>query len=59
MDWTSIVWIIAIGLMIVWLLPRAKHMAQNSPKGSASDWMSFIVPIIGVVLFVIVLIMLA
>ncbi len=56
MHWTNILWAIALAMMIIWLLPRARHAAQNSPKGSASDWMGFILPIAGVVLFIILLI---
>jgi len=38
------------------LLPRAKHMLANSPKGSKSDWIGALIPIGLVVLFVLVLI---
>jgi hypothetical protein len=31
-------------------------MVKESPKGSASDWMGFIVPIVVIVLFIILLI---
>jgi hypothetical protein len=31
-------------------------MVKNSPKGSASDWMGFIVPMAAIVLFIILLI---
>jgi hypothetical protein len=42
--------------MFFFILPSAKHMVKNSPKGSASDWMGFIVPMTVVVLFIILLI---
>jgi protein-S-isoprenylcysteine O-methyltransferase Ste14 len=36
--------------------PRVKEAVQNSPKGSAKDWLGLLLPIGGVVLFVLVLI---
>jgi hypothetical protein len=42
--------------MIVFLLPRAKHMLQNSPKGSSEDWRTVILLLGGVVLFIWILI---
>ena len=49
-------WAILLGIMIIWLFPRAKQMLKHSPKGSSSDWRDAILPLIGVVLFVILLI---
>lgn len=54
--WMKIGWAILLGIMIIWLFPRAKHMLKHSPKGDSSDWRSAILPLIGVVLFVILLI---
>ena len=56
MDWLKIASAIALIAMFFIILPSAKHMAKNSPKGSASDWMGFIVPMTVVVLFIILLI---
>jgi len=42
--------------MFFFILPSAKKMVKNSPKGSISDWMGYIVPMAVVVLFIIVLI---
>ena len=39
--------------------PRLGSALRDSPKGSAQDWLSLLLPIGGVVLFVAVLIMLA
>jgi hypothetical protein len=33
-------------------------MLENSPKGSSSDWMSFLIPVIAIILFVMLLIQL-
>lgn len=56
MDWTKILWAVALVAMLVVLIPRAKYMLKNSPKGSSEDWKAFMLPIAGVVLFVIFLI---
>lgn len=41
--------------MIIFIFPRMKHAIKNSPKGTMQDWMAYIIPIIGVILFVILL----
>jgi len=42
--------------MAIFLFPRAKHMMKNSPKGSSSDWQTFLLLILGVGLFVVLLV---
>ncbi len=56
MDWVKIGSALFMLAMVIYLFPRAKAAIQNSPKGSSQDWMSFVIPIVGVVLFIIVLI---
>jgi hypothetical protein len=56
MDWLKIGSAILLIAMFFFILPSAKRMVKNSPKGSASDWMGFIVPMAAVVLFIILLI---
>ena len=56
MDWLKIVSGIALVAMFFYLLPRAKEMVKNSPKGSMQDWMGYIIPMAGIVLFIILLI---
>lgn len=56
MDWLKILSALFLGIMLIWLLPRAKQMIKNSPKGSAEDWKSAIIPLLLVVLFVLFLI---
>ncbi len=56
MEWYEIVWAILLGAMLIALFPKAKHMVENSPKGSMKDWMGYIVPMAVVVLFIILLI---
>ena len=56
MDWLKIVSAIALVAMFFFILPSAKRMVKNSPKGSMQDWMGYILPMAAVVLFIIVLI---
>lgn len=56
MDWLKIASAIFLVAMFFFILPSAKRMVKNSPKGSTSDWMGFIVPMAAVVLFIILLI---
>ena len=58
MDWLKIGSAILLVAMFFMILPSAKRMVKESPKGSASDWMGFILPMAGVVLFIILLVML-
>ena len=56
MDWLKIASAVLLVAMFFMILPSAKRMVKESPKGSASDWMGFIVPMAVVVLFIILLI---
>jgi hypothetical protein len=56
MDWLKIASAVALVAMFFFILPSAKKMVKNSPKGSISDWMGYIVPMAVVVIFIIVLI---
>ncbi len=38
------------------LLPRAKYMLENSPKGSSNDWMLAAMLLGGVALFIYILV---
>ena len=55
--WMKIAWALALGAMLVFLLPRARHMLKNSPKAGAGDWQSVLIPLVLVILFVLLLIM--
>ena len=59
MDWMTIGSALLVGLMLVLLFPRARQMLKESPKGSRSDWMSALLPLAAVVLFVILLMTMA
>lgn len=56
MDWMKIISALALVMFIVILFPRARDMVKNNPKGTSSDWMSFVIPMIGIVLFIMLLI---
>lgn len=56
MDWMKIISVIALVLMIVYLLPRAKQMMKESAEVENKDWMGVLIPIVAVVLFVVFLI---
>lgn len=56
MDWLKIASAVALIAMFFLILPSARRMAKNSPKGSVSDWMGFVIPMAVVVLFILVLI---
>lgn len=54
MDWMQILSALFLGAMLIFLFPRMKHAVKESPKGSAQDWMGFVVPallVAGFVLF--------
>jgi hypothetical protein len=44
--------------MLVFLFPAVKNMYKNSPKGSSSDWMSALIPLAIVALFIVLLVQL-
>ena len=56
MDMMQIATGVFLVLMLVFLFPRAKQMFFNSPKAESGDWTAAIIPLIGVVGFVILLI---
>ena len=56
MDWMKILSAVALGLMILYLLPRAKQMMQMSAEVENKDWMGFLIPIAGVILFIVFLV---
>lgn len=55
-DWMKIISAIALGLMIMYLLPRAKQMMKASEEVENKDWMGVLIPIAGVVLFIVFLV---
>ena len=56
MDWLKIASAALLVAMFFMILPSAKRMMKESPKGSSSDWMGYIVPMVVVALFIVLLI---
>ncbi|MEQ8232606.1 MAG: hypothetical protein RLW61_18310 [Gammaproteobacteria bacterium] len=48
MDWMKIGSAILLGMMIILLFPRARHMIKHSPAAQAGDWRAFLLPILAV-----------
>jgi len=57
MDWVKIGSAALMIGMLVFIYPRMRQAMKDSPKGSTEDWMGFVVPLAGVIGFVIFLIM--
>lgn len=55
--WMKIGSAMLLGGMLLYLWPRARVMIKESPKGSAAEWKSALIPLLLVVLFVVLLIM--
>jgi len=56
MDWMKVGAAILLVMMIFFIFPRAKEMIKNSPKGSNSDWMGFLIPVVIIGLFIFMLV---
>lgn len=54
--WLQIGSALLIAGLLVFLWPQMKHWMKNSPKAQSGDWSSLILPLTGLVLFVIFLI---
>lgn len=57
-DWEKIIWAIALGAMIWFMLPRVQAMIRNSRQATLAEWMTVILPLSLVIGFVILLIIL-
>jgi hypothetical protein len=53
--WMKIASALLMGMMLVFLFPRAKQMLREGRKGSSQEWMSALIPLAMVVGFVILL----
>ena len=52
MDWMEIVSALTLVAFIIMIFPATREMIKNSPRGTSSDWMGFVVPVAVIVLFV-------
>ena len=53
--WMKIGSAVLLVAMLVILIPRARQMVKESPTGTTSQWVSFLIPVGVVVLFVLLL----
>ena len=53
--WMKIGSAVLMGMMLVFLFPRAKQMLQDGPKGTSQEWISAPIPLALVVGFVVLL----
>ncbi|MDP1934387.1 MAG: hypothetical protein U1D41_17530 [Nitrosomonas sp.] len=56
MNWMEIVSALALVMFIIVLLPVTRNMMKNSAKGTSADWMSFVIPVVVILLFVMFLV---
>lgn len=55
-SWFNIVWALLLGFMIWRMIPVAKHWLENGPKGSGQDWLTAVLLLAGVGVFIFFLI---
>lgn len=55
MDWMQIGLAIIFVTMMIVIWPNVKHSMKNSPDAEKGDWTAVALPIVGVVLFVLLL----
>jgi len=55
-NWMKILSAVALGAMIIYLIPRAKAIMEASAQAENKDWKGVLIPLAGVVLFVIFLV---
>lgn len=53
--WMKIGSAVLLVAMLAIMIPRARQMMKESPEGTTSQWISFLVPVGIVVLFVLLL----
>ncbi|MDX2313683.1 MAG: hypothetical protein QNL90_06410 [Gammaproteobacteria bacterium] len=53
--WWKIGSAVLLVAMLAVMVPRARQMLKESPKGTTSQWISFVIPVGVVVLFVLFL----
>ena len=52
MDWLRIGSVLLLVMVLLVMWPVAKHWLKNSPEGSTNDWLSALIPLALVGLFV-------
>jgi hypothetical protein len=56
MDWMKIGSALLLVAMIAIVWPRARHMLKESPEGTSQQWLSALIPIAIVGLFIVLLV---
>ncbi len=54
--WMEIAAAAALGMMLFFMYPRAKHWMEHGPKAEEGDWQAVVLPLAAVIGFVILLI---
>ena len=57
MDWLKLGSAVFLIAMLIFIFPRMRQAMKNSPKGTAEDWKGFIIPLLGVIGFVVFLVL--
>jgi NADH:ubiquinone oxidoreductase subunit 6 (subunit J) len=55
-DWTRVLYAGALIMMIVVIYPAFKWWTKHGPKAEKGDWNAALLPLVGVVLFILLLI---
>lgn len=50
--WLTVAYVIAIGTLVIFLLPRAKAMIEQSCKAEKGEWRGVVIPLLLVALFI-------
>lgn len=54
--WLTVAYIIAFGALVIYLLPRARAIMQQSRKAEKGEWRDALIPLLLVLLFIILVI---
>ena len=57
MDWTKILWAVVLVAFLAFLIPQWLRGRKDAPEAEPGAWSSAMLPIGGVVLFVLILIL--
>lgn len=57
MDWLKFGSAALLIGMLIFIFPRMRQAMKNSPKGTTEDWKGFLIPLLGVIGFVIFLVL--
>jgi len=55
MDWMKVGSALLLGMMVMFLWPRMRHMIANSRKAESGEWAGVVIPLVAVIAFVLLL----